>query len=201
MNNYAKLIESHIISFKEVIVLNYKKIGLNEQEAMIIILLYEHKKHHDKAISVKDISQYVTFTEQELSSKIVSLVERGYIELEMKNNVEVFSLKPTIEKLGNSLANVDEKIIYKDEIKEIIADLEKKYSRPLKASELLIIKEWFNQKIDVNVIKKTIENCYQLNKLNIKYIDSILSNQVNRNKDVIIDEKIEEVLKRINVRK
>ena len=44
MNNYGKLIESHMISFKEVLVMNYKAIGLNESEAMVIILLYEQKK-------------------------------------------------------------------------------------------------------------------------------------------------------------
>ena len=47
MNNYSKLITSHMISFKEVLVKNYKKIKLNETEAMIIILLYEQRKHNN----------------------------------------------------------------------------------------------------------------------------------------------------------
>ena len=44
MNNYSKLINSHMISFKEALVKNFKKIDLNEIEAMVIILLYEQKK-------------------------------------------------------------------------------------------------------------------------------------------------------------
>ena len=44
MNNYSKLIDSHMISFKEALVKNFKKINLNEIETMVIILLYEQKK-------------------------------------------------------------------------------------------------------------------------------------------------------------
>ena len=108
MNNYGKLIESHMISFKEVLVMNYKAIGLNETEAMVIILLYEQKKHKNNALSVSNILKYVTLKESELSKLIVNLVERDYIELIFEdNNVEKFSLTPTIDKLGSILENLD----------------------------------------------------------------------------------------------
>ena len=58
MNNYGKLIKSHMISFKEVMVLNYKAIGLNETEAMVIILLYEQKKQ-------KNICSYVLMSKKQ----------------------------------------------------------------------------------------------------------------------------------------
>ena len=58
MNNYSKLIDSHMISFKEALVKNFKKIGLNEIETMVIILLYEQKKNLKKnLIALRDYAQ------------------------------------------------------------------------------------------------------------------------------------------------
>lgn len=200
MNSYAKLIETHIISFKEVLVLNYKKIELNEQEAMIIILLYEQKKHSNNALSVSSIEKYVTIPHNELSQMIVSLVERGYIELQMNGNQECFSLLPTINRLGDALGQNDD-LDYKGEIKLIVSDLEKTYARPLTASELLIIQRWITEEYSIDLIKNAVQESLKLNRYNVRYIDSILVNKIQRNADVEVDPNIEEVLKQIHVTK
>jgi len=189
-----------MISFKEVLVLNYKRIGLNEVEAMCLILLYEQKKHTNNAISVNEIVKYVTLSEQELSKVLLKLVEKGYIELKLINNVESYSLNPTIKKLGNVLEKQESGKTYKEEIQDIIATLEKYYGRNLTPKELLIIQEWFNEEYEIDVINKAINESLKLGKNNVKYIDSILSNKVKREEQVD-DDDIEEVLKEINVRK
>ena len=198
MNSFAKLIETHIISFKEVLVLNYKKIGLNEIEAMIIILLYEQKKHTNNALSASSIEKYVTLDEKQLSEMIVNLVERGYIELLLENGQECFSLKPTIEKLGLVLDQGDN-VDYKEELKLIIADLEKHYNRPLNANELLIIRRWMTEEYSIELIKAAVTESYTKNRLNVRFIDTILTNRINRVKPVEVDPEIEEVLKQIHV--
>lgn len=200
MNSYAKLIETHIISFKEVLVLNYKRIELNEQEAMIIILLYEQKKHSNNALSVSSIEKYVTIPHNELSQMIVSLVERGYIELQMNGNQECFSLLPTINRLGAALGQNDD-LDYKGEIKLIVSDLEKTYARPLTASELLIVQRWITEEYSIDLIKNAVQESLKLNRYNVRYIDSILVNKIQRNADVEVDPNIEEVLKQIHVTK
>lgn len=198
MNSFAKLIETHIISFNEVLVLNYKKIGLNEIEAMIIILLYQQKKHTNNALSVSSIEKYVTLDEKQLSEMIVNLVERGYIELLLENAQECFSLKPTIEKLGLVLDQGDN-VDYKEELKLIIADLEKHYNRPLNANELLIIRRWMTEEYSIELIKAAVTESYTKNRLNVRFIDTILTNRINRVKPVEVDPEIEEVLKQIHV--
>ena len=149
MNNYSKLIKSHMISFKEVMVLNYKAIGLNETEAMVIILVYEQKKQKNHAISAKNILKYVTLTESQLSNLLVNLVERGYIELIIEdNNLEHFVLTPTVEKLGEVLeANELGETSFKDNVSQVINLLETSYQRMLTASELVIVQKWMNENI------------------------------------------------------
>ncbi len=200
MNSYAKLIETHIISFKEILVQKYKQIGLNEQEAMIIIHLYEQKKHTNNALSVSTIEKYVTLSTNELSQIIVDLVKRGYIELKMENNQERFSLSPTINLLGEALGKNDD-LDYKEEIKLLVADLEKTYNRPLNANELLIVQRWITEEYSIDLIKKAIEEANRLSRYNVRYVDSILTNKVQRTTNVTINPDIEEVLKQINVTK
>ena len=67
MNNYSKLINSHMISFKEALVKNFKKINLNEVETMVIILLYEQKKINN-TLSIETLLEQVTLSEYDLSS-------------------------------------------------------------------------------------------------------------------------------------
>ena len=200
MNSFAKLIETHIISFKEVLVLNYKKIGLNELEAMIIILLYEQKKHNNNALSVSLLAKYVTIDQKQLSEIIVNLVEKGYIELLLEQGQECFSLKPTIEKLGLALDQT-ESIDYKEELKLIIGDLENHYQRHLNANELLIIRRWMSEEYSIDLIKAAVEESYKQNRLNVRFVDTILTNRANRVKCDEVNPEIEEVLNQIHVNK
>ena len=202
MNNYGKLIKSHMISFKEVMVLNYKSIGLNEIEAMIIILLYEQKKQKNHAISAKNIMKYVTLSETELSNLLVSLVERGYIELIIEdNNMEHFVLTPTIDKLGEVL-ELNEKghSTGDDLISEIINLLENIYQRTLTSSELVVVQRWVSEKYSLKEITNAVTESQKLNKINIKYIDAILASKPVREYANEIDPEIQKVLQQINVK-
>lgn len=202
MNNYAKLIESHMISFKESMVLNYKKIGLNEIEAMVIILLYENKKHKSGAISVKTILPYVTMSESELSKIVVSLVERGYIELSIIDNKESFQLTPTMQKLGGVI-EVEHRTTddVKTQSREIIHYLETNYQRTLSASELLIIQRWFDENRTLQDMMKVIDESLALKKYNLKYADAIMTKNSNNKEEVQVDPEMLELLGKVNVRR
>lgn len=202
MNNYSKLIKSHMISFKEVMVLNYKAIGLNETEAMVIILLYEQKKQKNHAISAKNILKYVTLTESQLSNLLVNLVERGYIELIIEdNNLEHFVLTPTVEKLGEVLeANELGEASFKDNVSQVINLLETSYQRMLTASELVIVQKWMNEKHSLKDISNAINESIKLNKMNVKYVDAILVSRPVREQADEIDPELQKVLQQINVK-
>ncbi len=203
MMNYGKLIESHMISFKEVMVTNYKLIGLDETEAMIIMLLYSQKKHKNNALSVKNISQYVTVDENQLSKIIVELVEKDFIELTIEdNNEEHFSLAPTIEKLGRVLEAQDKnKIVCQDESSKIISFLETAYQKQLSPADLLVVQKWIREQYEFKNIMDAVNESIRLNRLNIKYADAILVNRTPREKTDEIDPEIQEVLKQINVKR
>ena len=204
MNNYSKLITSHMISFKEVLVKNYKKIKLNETEAMIIILLYEQRKHNNEALSVKTLLPYVTLAENELSKLIVNLVERGYIDLTFDNDAtEKFSLEPTIERLGECLAvensaNQEPRAL---EVSQVVTLIENTFQKQVTPSEIIYVQRWVNENYTYEQIKVAVLESLKMKKTNIKYVDAILVGRNKREAATNVDPKLEEVLQQINVRR
>ena len=194
-----------MISFKEALVLHYKEIGLNETQTMIIILLYETRKHQAKAISEKDIASKMTLTEQEIAKQIFDLIEAGFISLEMVNGIEQYSLTPTIEKLGVVLGQEEtdssNELNLQTEAEKIIDYVEKNFGRVLSSSELLIIKRWFEEGFSLIEIKNAINESLKLKKYHLRYADALLVNQNVKRETAEVDPEIEEVLKQINVKR
>lgn len=204
MNNYSKLITSHMISFKEVLVKNFKKIKLNETEAMIIILLYEQRKHNNEALSVKTLLPYVTLAENELSKLIVNLVERGYIDLTFDNDAtEKFSLEPTIERLGECLAveNSGNQEPSALEVSQVVTLIENTFQKQVTPSEIIYVQRWVNENYTYEQIKVAVLESLKMKKTNIKYVDAILVGRNKREAATSVDPKLEEVLQQINVRR
>ena len=204
MNNYSKLITSHMISFKEVLVKNYKRIKLNEIEAMVIILLYEQRKHNNEALSVKTLLPFVTLSENELSKLIVNLVERGYIYLTFDNDAtEKFSLEPTIERLGECLAveHSNEKNESSLEVSQVVTLIENSFQKQLSPSDIIYVQKWVNENYSYDQIRNAVLESLKLKKMNIKYVDAVLIGRSKRETATNVDPKLEEVLQQINVRR
>lgn len=202
MNNYSKLIDSHMISFKEVIVKNYKKIGLNEIETMIIILLYEQKKTNN-TLSISSLLELVTLSEYDLSTMIVNLVERGYVELVIEDNMEEhFLLTPTIEKLGEVLEQNDKKPRNVDlELAKVVSYIESLYQKQLAVNDFKVIDRWVEEGYTFEQISDAVLESVKAKKTNVKYADAILVGRKPHEKATNIDPELQEVLQQINVKR
>ena len=85
MNAIGKLIKSKTISFPNVLIKNYQKIGLNEVNTVVIIKLYYLAEENDNFLRLNELVKSMTIEINELSNMIISLVDRGYINLEVDN--------------------------------------------------------------------------------------------------------------------
>ena len=202
MNNYSKLINSHMISFKEALVKNFKKIDLNEIEAMVIILLYEQKKINN-TLSIESLLEQVTLSEYDLSSMIVNLVERGYIELVIEDNMEEhFFLTPTIDKLGEVLEQNDKKTHSNDiELSKTVNFIESVFQKQMSLNDLKIIDRWLEEGFSFEEITNTVLECVRLKKTNVKYVDAVLISRKKHEKATNVDPELQEVLQQINVKR
>ncbi len=212
MNDYGKLIESHMISFKEVLLMNYKKIGLDETDTIIITLLHEQKKCRNDFLSIRELKKLMTLAEDLLSERLVNLINRGYIELTIEQIEdtdqmrEKFSLGPTIDKLGAILEKSRDKHIDKDKeevTQKLITYIEKTLGKNLSAADCDLVNYWLDEDYSINEIQAAILESIKAKKTHLKYADAILASRKaaqNREK-VEVDPKIKSLLDQVNVRR
>ena len=101
MNRIAKLIKAKTIDFTQVLIQNYKAIGLNETTAVIVAKLYYLADENDNFLELEKLAKEVTINIEQLGDLIIDLVNKGYIELTLDNNGrETFSVDGVIEKIA-----------------------------------------------------------------------------------------------------
>ena len=205
MNHIGKLIKAKTISFNEMLIKYYPKLNLNETEAMILMVLYIQQNETGEVLSTENLIGKVSLNEEELSSVILSLINKGFLELLIDdNNKEKFSIDSVIEKLGELITNNDTSNTKYDR-QEIMSDLvdyiEKSYQKILSSSDLMIINNWLDLNYKVEDIKQAILDSLKAKKMHLKYADAIL---VNRKKDRVqvnnVDDDIRKMLENVYVK-
>lgn len=204
MNNIGKLIKSKTISFNEVLIKNYVKLNLNETEAMILMILYNLQDDGNSYLSIKQLVNKVTLSEETLSDYVMLLVQKGMIEILIdEDGAETFNLDQTIDKLGMLLNNnktddYDKRII----ANEIISFTEKIFVKPLTPSDLMVINEWVSSEYEMEDIKRAILETTKINKQSLRYADAILVSKKNAKRTACEqDPKIKELIDSIYVKK
>ena len=198
MNSVARLIKAKTISFTEEILKNFKKINLNEIETILLIKLYQKLDNHDDLLSIEELVYSMTLNEEELSNLVIKLVQKGFIEINLENGVESFSINGTIELLAKAIDD-DEPNTFKDRqdlLSQIVLYIETTYAKPLAPADLMIINNWIDLSYSFDEIKKAILDSLKAKKLHLKYADAILANRSVKEKreTVEYDEEIKSML-------
>ena len=196
MSAVARLIKAKTISFTEELLKNYKKINLNEVETILLIKLSQQLDSHDNVLSINDLIYSMTLKETEISNLVISLVQRGFIEINLDNGVESFSIDGTIELLAKAIDD-NEPNTFKDRqdlLSQIVLYIETTYAKPLAPADLMIINNWIDLAYTFEEIKKAILDSLKAKKLHLKYADAILANRSAKEKreTVEYDEEINE---------
>ena len=205
MNHIGKLIKSKTISFNEMLIKYYPRLNLNETEAMILMVLYVQQDETGEVLSTENLIGKVSLNEEELSLVILSLINKGLLELLIdENNKEKFSIDTVIEKLGDLITDNDSTNSTYDRqeiMSELVEYIEKSYQKILSSSDLMIINNWLDLRYKVEDIKQAILDSLKAKKMHLKYADAIL---VNRKKDRVqinnVDEDIRKMLENVYVK-
>lgn len=203
MNNIGKLIKAKTISFNDMLVRYYHRLGLSEQEAMIIMLLYIQQDEESSILSTSNLLPKVSMSEDELAGNILKLVQRGYIEIIVNNSgKESFSLDLIFDKLGNLLEGNDkeEKSSARD-VQNIVAYCESSYQKTLSTNDLIIINHWFDEGYQEADIKQAVLDSLKAKKMHLKYADAILANRNKKRTPVAeVDEDLKTMLESLYVK-
>ena len=168
MDKILNLLKSKDVYLPKLLLLNYKKLKLNEAELIVIIFLINSNEYNPKIISdAMDIKLPL------LLEMIALLEEKGIlkIKLEKVNNiqVEVANLDGLYEKLA--LILMGEKTSEKEST--IYDTFEQELGRTLSPIEYELVGEWLNNNSE-EILKLALKEATYNGVSNFRYIDRII---------------------------
>lgn len=205
MSAVSRLIKAKTISFTEELLSNYKKIRFNETETIVLILLNRQLDNQNNVLSISDLQNKMTISENDLSNLVIGLVQKGFIEIYMEDSVESFSLDGAIEMLAEILDEDNQNNKLKDRqdlLSQIVLYIETTYAKPLSPADLMIINNWIDLGYSYNEIKKAVLDSLKAKKMHLRYADAILANRkkVRSTDTVECDDEIREMLNSMYVK-
>lgn len=189
MKSYFELIKSNLIDFNKVLLDNYSKININETECLVLYHLHKLLKVSSH-LDIKDLTSKMTLSDNEASEVILSLVNKGFISIQLNNGVEEYSLDDTYRILGYLFETTEQSELSSAvaiEMKKTIATIEQKFKRILSPMDITVIKKWFyDYKYDVTIINEEIEKASKKKTASVNMVDRAL---FARTRDNAIDEE------------
>ena len=108
MNNFSKLIKAKVISFNEVLIESYKQIGLDEFDTMILMHLNNQLLNNDNLLSITNLGKKVTLSENDLSNRVLLLVQKGFLELLIDDEL----LFPLLHAVNDNINNNNKLVFF-----------------------------------------------------------------------------------------
>lgn len=206
MTSVARLIKAKTISFTEEMIKNYSKLHLTETEAMLLIHLYHQLDANNNLLSVKDLISKMSIDEDEISKCTITLIQKGFVELELNEGEEIFNLDGTYESIARLLDEQEDDDVFKnrqDLISQVILYIETTYAKPCTPADLMIVNHWLDIGYSFQEIKKAILDSLKAKKLHLKYADAILASRKKQEEreTIVVDEDLKKMLDEMYVKK
>jgi len=166
------------IAIPEKLLINYTKIGLDEQDVMILLQLHRFLQRGIDFPTPGEIANTLTIDETECSAKLRNLFQRNMIDIiEYKNEQgkisEAYSLEPLWQRLLVKEKDVEEKT--RQEEGNLFVLFEQEFGRPLSPFEIETISVWLDDDgLKPELIVSALREAVLMGKLNFTYIDRIL---------------------------
>ncbi|MEW9674740.1 DnaD domain-containing protein [Lentibacillus sp. L22] len=154
---------------------NYKSLGLNETEVMLLLQIYRFIFDENDFPTPAELTSFLTISEQECSAMLRKLIQKGFLSIEQTKDEqgiwsEIYSLDPLWEKIFSTTKSEKE-----PEEGTIFILFEQEFGRPLSPFEIETVNVWLDEdRLSISLIKAALREAVLMGKLNFKYIDRIL---------------------------
>lgn len=198
-----ELFEKYNISLEQIILKEYKRLKLTQDEAWVLISLFNISKD-DKNFQIRELANSLDYDQNKLSLILNSLYEKKFYELSLitKNNknYEVVNLDLAYHKIEELINSdiLDKKIKNsKALIEYTILNLERIFKKPLTNLEFNRLKELIsNDLITESLVKNALLKLEELNNPNFNYFEKVLNSKpIPINEVKIAPNKVAEVMK------
>lgn len=174
MIEVEKIIDA--IDWRMLLVDNYKKLGLNENELSIILVTNSLIQKGVDFITPDIIALKMTLDFYEIDSCFTNLIKKEFLSLEGKDriNVSIEPLKKRLIDIFYDEVQRDSKTPSSKEQNDIFVLFETEFGRALSQFEVNTIKDWFEQGNSEATIKEALNVATLAKVKTIRYIDKVL---------------------------
>jgi DNA replication protein len=182
-NLLMKWLQEGSIAIPKLLINNYKKIGLNELEMMVVLHVHTFIESGNTFPTPDEIAEKMTITPVHCTDILRQLFQRGFLAIEQEGAnspviMERYTLQPLWEKILYSLSNEtmqEKKQIEEENQVHLYSTFEQEFGRPLSPFECDTLRMWEDQdNHSPLLIKAALREAVISGKLNFRYIDRIL---------------------------
>ena len=176
---------SEAIDFRFLLLENYKKLKISENELAIIFMIDHLVSQGNPFITADLLSLKMSLDSKEIDNLIADLLTRGFMEYASINGKTVTSLNPLKEKLFSNFAmSVSKEAEIKKNREEVLSNIyqsfEASLNRSLQPMEISTIREWvalgYSDETIINALKEALSQ----GKKTLKSVDKILLSWAKR---------------------
>lgn len=159
------------------LLLEYKSIGLNETEVMVVLQLFRFQVSGIDFPTPMEITNYLTISENECREILLKIIQKNLLSIDELSDEtgqlsEAYNLNPLWERLFMNPQNNEPD---KDNAATVFILFEQEFGRLLSPFEIEQINAWLDEdKMNTALIKAGLRESVLMGKLNFKYIDRIL---------------------------
>lgn len=179
---FIYLQETGHVSIPVILFNYYAKLGINEEEFMVILQVIKFKQTGNQFPTPTEISDHMAISTSTCTSILRTLIQKGFLIIEESEEnrllCEYYSLKPLWDKLYTYLMKENiqkEQEQNNEEDMSLYSVFENEFGRPLSPFECESLAIWIDQdEYDPVIIKAALREAVMSGKLNFRYIDRIL---------------------------
>ena len=168
------------INFERLLTLNYRKIGLSDDEFVLLLITYELVQTGTSFVNPSDVSLLCGFTTTKIDVVFSELIRKKLVTNEFNASGMVYtSFDGIVAKLLSCLEDEVDEQQAKDKKSKVVEEdvfkfMQSFFNRPLSPLEYDVIQSWKNKKYEFALIKAASEIAAQTNNKSIRYIDTII---------------------------
>ena len=176
---------SEAIDFRFLLLENYKKLKISENELAIIFMIDHLVSQGNPFITADLLSLKMSLDIKEIDELIADLLTRGFVEYASVGGKTVTSLNPLKEKLFSNFAltvskEAENKKAKDEMLTNIYQSFENELGRTLQPMEISTIREWVDLGYSDDLIINALKEALNQGKRSIKSVDKILLSWAKR---------------------
>ena len=168
------------INFERLLTLNYKRIGLTDDEYLLLSITYELVQTGTKFVNPSDLALLCNFSTTKIDVVYSGLIAKKFVSNEFSPSGSIYtSFDGIVKKLLECLDDEVDEQEAKDKKAKIVEEdvfkyMQSFFNRPLSPLEYDVIQGWKTKKYDFALIKAACEIAAQTGNKSIRYIDTII---------------------------